>query len=126
MATTFDDSAFLAAIARLETEIPKIAAAALEKFADALLAKAVPDAPVLTGELRRSARRKPAVHTGNRVEVEVSFNTPYARKQEETVWYRHPRGGKAHYLRDNVRDAGDPATVLGAEIGSAIETLWRA
>lgn len=34
---------------------------------------------------------------------EVGFDTPYALVQHERLDYRHPKGGKAKYLEDNLK-----------------------
>lgn len=68
------------------------------------LSKAVPDAPIEHGDLRGSARLD--VHRdGNSVEAILSFNEVYAARQHEELTWKHPRGGKAKYLEDNVNQA---------------------
>lgn len=38
------------------------------------------------------------------IEGEVGFNMPYAAVQHEHTEYNHPRGGKAKYLEDNLKE----------------------
>lgn len=86
-----------------------------------LLGKAVRDAPVDTGDLRGSG----SVSFGDNViaegdedgnidivgkasrkakpEVTVGFSVPYAHRQHEDLEYHHPRGGKAKYLEDPLK-----------------------
>lgn len=37
----------------------------------------------------------------------VGFNTPYALEQHERLDYNHPKGGKAKYLEDNLKEQAD-------------------
>jgi len=43
---------------------------------------------------------------GDAVVGEVGFNTPYALAQHERLDFNHPKGGKAKYLEDNLKDHG--------------------
>ena len=45
--------------------------------------------------------------TGDAVVGEVGFNTPYALTQHERLDFNHPKGGKAKYLEDNLKDHAD-------------------
>lgn len=60
------------------------------------------DAPIDEGTLR-GAGHSEIVATADGAMVVVSFSTPYAAKQEEEDDYLHPRGGKAHYLGDQLK-----------------------
>ena len=86
-----------------------------------LLGKAVRDAPVDTGDLRGSGTAAfgdnviaegdedgniDIVGTASRKakpEVTVGFGVPYAHRQHEDLEYHHPRGGKAKYLEDPLK-----------------------
>jgi hypothetical protein len=50
------------------------------------------------GKLRKSIRWDRA--TQAHLWVNISANTDYAADQHEKIHYKHPRGGKALYLRD--------------------------
>src|SRR4030042_876915 len=43
---------------------------------------------------------------GDAVVGEVGFNTPYALAQHERLDFNHPKGGKAKYLEENLKDHG--------------------
>ena len=88
-----------------------------------LMGKSARDAPVDTGDLRGShyAALDGEVYaiaaneggtTGTLVQskkgnkahyVEVGSSVPYAVKQHEDLTLKHPRGGKAKFLEDNVK-----------------------
>lgn len=53
------------------------------------------------GHLKRSGSRTRA--TPVHLALEVTFKTEYAAAQEVHDDWRHPRGGKAHYLGDQVK-----------------------
>jgi len=44
---------------------------------------------------------------GDAVAGEVGFNTPYALVQHERLDFNHPKGGKAKYLEDNLKEQAD-------------------
>jgi hypothetical protein len=51
-------------------------------------------------------RERRAIHEGglgDAVVGEVGFNTPYALAQHERLDFNHPKGGKAKYLEDNLK-----------------------
>jgi hypothetical protein len=77
----------------------KAAADALNKGGAQILTQAKKQAPVKTGALVRSGRKK--VLNGGKT-VEISFNTPYAHYQHEMALL-HPKGGKRKYLEDPLR-----------------------
>jgi len=55
-------------------------------------------------------RERRAVHEGglgDAVMGEVGFNTPYALVQHERLDFNHPKGGKAKYLEDNLKEQAD-------------------
>lgn len=68
-----------------------------QRVGDDLHGRAVPLAPILTSHLRGSGHVEVEESLG-RVDVTVSFDTPYAAKQHEELDYNHPRGGQAKYL----------------------------
>jgi len=41
---------------------------------------------------------------GHNIVGVVGFNTPYALAQHERLDYQHPKGGKAKYLEDNLKE----------------------
>jgi len=41
---------------------------------------------------------------GDAIVGEVGFDTPYALTQHERLDYNHPKGGKAKYLEDNLKE----------------------
>ncbi len=90
-----------------------------------LLGRSQRDAPVDEGTLRASGHAAvyvdgkavsrsgfegappgPVVEGGRRNAIvgEVGFNTPYALVQHERLDFRHPKGGKAKFLEDNLKD----------------------
>jgi hypothetical protein len=93
----------------------------LEEVGLDLLGKAVRQAPVDTGDLRGSGsvsfggnviaqgtKEGGVVATGKagrsaKPEVTVGFSVPYAHRQHEDLEYHHPRGGKAKYLEDPLK-----------------------
>lgn len=75
---------------------------AVERWAQAILATAVPEAPIEEGTLRGSAHIED-VSTAGIIAREISFNTPYAARQHEEVTWKHPMGGKAKYLSDPLK-----------------------
>jgi len=55
-------------------------------------------------------RERRAIHEGglgDAVVGEVGFNTPYALVQHERLDFNHPKGGKAKYLEDNLKEPAD-------------------
>jgi hypothetical protein len=55
-------------------------------------------------------RERRAIHEGglgDAVVGEVGFNTPYALVQHERLDFNHPKGGKAKYLEDNLKEQAD-------------------
>ena len=89
---------------------------ALGKGAALLLARTIPDTPVLDGDLRSSG----ATDVSDE-EASVYFDTPYAVRQHEEVGYRHPKGGRAKYLESHVvADRGIVSQVVAAEVRRAL------
>jgi hypothetical protein len=74
----------------------------LRVIAEDLLGRAQREAPVETGTLRQSAEVDLQAVPGG-VEAQVSFNTVYAARQHEELTWKHPRGGKAKYLEDPLK-----------------------
>jgi hypothetical protein len=60
------------------------------------------DAPIEEGTLRGSGTSRVEQTDSGAVAV-VAFPLPYAAVQEEEDDFVHPRGGKAHYLGDQVK-----------------------
>lgn len=59
---------------------------------------------------RFEIRERHAIHEGglgDAVVGEVGFNTPYALAQHERLDFNHPKGGKAKYLEDNLKEQAD-------------------
>jgi hypothetical protein len=101
------------------------------------MGEAMRNAPILTGNLRGSGsariNNRPVGHTendngstsvvddgfvpvGNTIEVhgEVGFDVEYAMDQHENLAYRHPRGGKAKFLEDVIKEkSSDYEAVIG-------------
>jgi hypothetical protein len=93
---------------RAQEEYARQACRALNRVANRVLGEAQREAPVEEGTLRASGavaldcdpRRLAA---GGDARARISFATPYAARQHEHDEYRHPKGGKAFYLRDPVQ-----------------------
>lgn len=68
-----------------------------------LLGRAQRDAPLDEGTLRGSGTVE-IVETPAGVDVTVAFATPYAARQHEEVSWQHPKGGKAKYLEDALKE----------------------
>ena len=77
--------------------------AAMETIGEDLLGRAQREAPVEEGTLRGSGSVE-VTETFNGVSVEVSFSTPYAAVQHEETSFHHPKGGKAKYLEDPLKE----------------------
>lgn len=123
-------------------QIKDLAAEGVRDTGLAVLSQAVRDAPVATGELRRSGHmewagggeiasgqadgsvsvRDSGVPEGqDDPAVIISFTAPHAVKQHEGVEYGHPKGGKAKYLQDAALSIAQqlPAAVA-AKVGEAL------
>ena len=84
---------------------PKLHKAAMDGAylgAEAVLTKAINQAPLESGTMERSG----AV-TETKETVHISFNTPYARKQHEDLTLNHANGRKAKYLEDPFNEDKD-------------------
>ena len=113
---------------RLNFEIAQIKGnirAGLLKVGLDCLGKSVKDAPVDKGDLRgsgymtydevliaRGTKDGKTVRVGNpqpgaKDVAEIGFGTPYAVRQHEELEWRHPKGGKAKYLEDVVKNNTD-------------------
>lgn len=78
---------------------------ALTDEANAAFVQSQREVPVKTGVLRSSGQVIPPSIVGKNVYVDVVYGgaaKAYARKQHDTPWFNHPRGGKAFYLKDPV------------------------
>jgi len=80
----------------VDRAIRQAAFRALHTGAEHILSKAIDQAPLDKGPLRRSGTVTDNEQEG---EVSISFNTPYARRQHEELTWRHT-DGKAKYLED--------------------------
>lgn len=91
---------------RVDTPDPRKIRSAIEREVNAImtdvLAEAKRQTPRDKSTLVRSAV-KDVQSLGDRIEVRITFNTPYAARQHEERSYKHPRGGKAKYLEDPMR-----------------------
>jgi hypothetical protein len=97
----------------MERELRGALAVGITTLANDLGGKAQRDAPVAEGTLRGTM----AVEEANPVDLtaRVTFSTPYAARQHEEVGWQHPKGGKAKYLEDHVKElAPRYARILGA------------
>lgn len=83
--------------------------------AQELIITAEPDVPIDTGALRSSGGTEGPTRKGDSTSVDVFFGDDnvynpdhgrptsfYAQDQHENMNYTHPRGGKDHYLTDNL------------------------
>lgn len=112
-------------IDNMNKQIGKIKGVTVKGVADVsldILGKAVRDAPIDTGDLRGSGsvsfdtgtiaqgtKEGSVVMTGSvgknaEPEATIGFSVPYAMKQHEEVGYHHPRGGKAKFLEDALKE----------------------
>lgn len=93
-------------MSRLADEVARrreaAALGALQLAALDLQGAAQRDAPIEEGTLRGSGTTSIEQTTDGAIAV-VTFPLPYAARQEEEESYEHPRGGKAHYLGDQVK-----------------------
>jgi hypothetical protein len=92
-------------------DVKKVKAQALAAFglanlelAEELLERAKAEVPVLTGQLRDSGHIRPGPDIDGTGTYEVVFDTPYALKQHEAQHFEHPKGGKAKYLEDPLKE----------------------
>jgi len=96
-----------------------------------LLGRSMRDAPVKEGFLRGSGTAEVLVN-GKRVSGQdtgsgegarrgvvgvVAFNMPYALVQHERLDFHHPKGGKAKYLEDNLKQR---ATLYADNMGQHV------
>lgn len=81
----------------------KAAIAALTVIGEDLLGRAQREAPVEEGTLRGSGQVE-VVEDHEGAHVEVTFSTVYAARQHEEVTWKHPKGGKAKYLEDPLKE----------------------
>lgn len=89
------------------------AQAGLRKAAEYIRSESQQQAPIDEGTLRGSA----TVQDVDADTVSVGYYTPYAAKQHEELGYRHPKGGKAKYLEDPLREGADMVKqIIGAEV----------
>jgi hypothetical protein len=109
---------------RIAKRVDDAAFAALELIGQDLLGAAQRDAPVEEGTLRGSGDVAVDRFPGGGALLTVTFNTVYAAKQEMEDDYVHPRGGKSHYLGDQVK-ARVPAyrAVLQRAVDAASRSL---
>lgn len=86
----------------IERRVEERAIQTLELIGADLTGAAGQDAPIEEGTLRGSGSWH-IEQTATGAQVVVTFSTPYAARQHEELEYRHPRGGKARYLGDQVK-----------------------
>jgi hypothetical protein len=92
-----------------ETLLPRQIAAATkltELYAGEILADATNRAPLEEGTLRGSGNVSDPDDTDGIISVTISFNTPYAKRQELEESYHHPHG-EAHYLENAFKSKVD-------------------
>lgn len=70
----------------------------LTVIANDLLGRAQRIAPLEEGTLAASGTVSDVEEVGDRLEVTVSFNTPYAARQHEELTWQHDEGRQAKYL----------------------------
>lgn len=111
----------------IERRMREAAERAVSVAAHDLLGRAQRAAPVEEGTLRASGVVEMEEHArgalpGHAIVATVSFNTPYAARQHEEITWKHPRGGKAKYLEDELK-AMTPRyeRVIGESIRAALE-----
>ncbi|TCS80376.1 HK97 gp10 family phage protein [Tepidibacillus fermentans] len=81
--------------------IAKMAATnALMKCAADLQRKSAEQAPIDTGDLRANCSVSPLKVNGNKLEVRVGYDLPYAIVQHERLDFNHPKGGGPKYLEN--------------------------
>ena len=96
------------------------AAGALERIGEDLLGAGAREAPIEEGTLRGSGNVELVV-TPDGVAVTISFNTVYAARQHEETAWNHPKGGKAKFLEDPLKErATTYEHVLAAAVGRGI------
>lgn len=73
--------------------------------ATSILSFARPEAPIKTGALRALANVNALSGAPGFVVMQIEFSSrnpkdgfDYAEIQHKTTWYKHPRGGRYHYL----------------------------
>jgi hypothetical protein len=94
-------------LGKLDREMQDAAEKGLRQGGELILGEATRNAPIDTGALRKSGELKvKRVRKG--AEATISFNTPYAAIQNDNPDFNHPKGGKAGYLTDALRNGIDP------------------
>lgn len=94
---------------------------------DWVRSEAIRQAPVREGTLRASpppisVRDGTLTRTPATVEGRVVFPLVYAARQHEETTWRHPKGGKAKYLEDPMKEmAGRAERLLGAYVKRCVE-----
>lgn len=100
---------------RLESSAKK----AIEKWAkDTMNLSQTTYCPVDKGVLKASGKTEVIKNTPTEFFVRLSYSTPYALRQHETPWYRHPVG-QWKYL-------STPFNNRSALLFQMIESAWRA
>lgn len=97
--------ALMAAMQALASRTPTIAAEALEVEADIELAASEPLVPELSGDLKDSGKRHPAVIADGDISVRITYGgptVPYAVIQHEKLQYEHD-DGEAKWLENTLR-----------------------
>ena len=112
---------------KITEDVPKTTTQAVADIALDCLGRAVPKAPVDTGDLRGSGYAEVNGKTiaignedgsisvsssqiqpeGNIIEAEVGFTSPYAGVQEVHVEFEHPKGGQAKYFESTVVEGSE-------------------
>lgn len=96
------------------------AAGALERIGDDLLGAAAREAPIDEGTLRGAGTVDLDIGPGG-VVVTIAFPLVYAARQHEEVGWNHPKGGKAKFLEDPLKQrATTYERVLAAAIAKGL------
>jgi hypothetical protein len=92
--------------------MPSAAKAASKAAAKRLAALSKPQVPVDTSALVKSLR----VASYGPTSASVSYNTPYAIYVHEDLAMNHPRGGKAKFLEDPLRENAKALGVIMSDV----------
>lgn len=106
--------------------LPAILREGVRGLADVVRSEAIRQAPVETGALRASpppiSEADGTLHqSGYVMEAKIVFPLVYAARQHEETTWQHPKGGKAKYLEDPMKEmAGKFDRRLGGYISKCL------
>lgn len=86
--------------------------------AEDIATQGMKNAPILEGHLRRSIQREAdfkIAQVKGKLQMNVIAPMPYAADQHENTAYRHPRGGRSHYLSGPAEERKDKYAAFVAE-----------